>query len=202
MSSPDGRARYARIARLYDLLDWPFEPLYRPGREFIGASSTGLTLEIGAGTGKNFPYYGSGVMVIAADLSWPMLARARRRLRPPVRALLVADAARLPVRDVAVDTVVATFVCCVQEDPGLALTEIERVLRPSGLALFLEFVEPARGWERRLMRVLEPLLHGLYGVHLGNDLAERLPTVGHLDVVDVRPIWPPMVHAIVAVKRR
>src|SRR5215204_5762074 len=114
MSSLAGRARYARIAGFYDLLDWPFEQRYRPGRGFVGASSRGLTLELGAGTGKNFPYYGSDVRVIAADLSWPMLARARRRLRPPVRALLIADAARLPVRDAAVDTVVATFVCCVQ----------------------------------------------------------------------------------------
>jgi ubiquinone/menaquinone biosynthesis C-methylase UbiE len=202
MSSLAGRARYARIAGLYDLLDWPFEHRYRPGREFVGASSMGLTLEIGAGTGKNFPYYSSEATVIAADLSWPMLARARRRLRAPVRALLVADAARLPVRHAAVDTVVATFVCCVQEDPGLALTEIERVLRPGGLALFLEFVEPARGWERRLMRLLEPLVRGVYGVHWGNNLAERLSTVGHFDVVEVRPIWPPMIHAIVAAKRR
>lgn len=192
----DNRARYARLAAIYDLLDWPFEPLYRPGRALIGAASAGLTLELGAGTGKNFAYYPASARVIASDLAWPMLARAvaRRRVRPPIRGLLVADVARLPLRDASVDTVTATFVCCVQADPRPALGEIARVLRPGGRALFLEWVLPASGWWRVLLRLLEPLLRGLYGIHW-QDLPALLVAAG-LNVLEVRSIWGPVVHAI------
>lgn len=195
----DNRARYARIAWLYDLLDAPFERRYRPGRELIGAASMGLTLELGAGTGKSFPYYGQHARVIASDLSWQMLAQAARRVRPSIRALLVADAAGLPLRDNSVETVVATFVCCVQDDPRPAIDEIARVLRPRGQALFLEFVLPRRGWERMMLRSLAPILHALYGVHLGHDLPSLLRAAG-LDVREVRAIWAPMVQTFVAAK--
>ena len=199
MSDTGNRARYAHIAPVYDLLDGPFEPLYRPGRLLIGAASVGLTLELGAGTGKTFPFYGQAARVVASDLSWSMLARARRRLHPPIQALLVADAARLPLHGASVDTVTAAFVCCVQADPGPALREIARVLRPGGRALFLECVLPAHGWRRRLVRLLEPLLHGLYGLHWRRDLPQRLAAAG-LPVTEVRPVWGPMVQAIVAAK--
>lgn len=195
----DNRTRYGRIAWLYDLLDAPFERRYQPGRVLIGAASEGLTLELGAGTGKNFPYYGQTARVIASDVSWEMLARAARRVRPPIRALLVADAARLPLRNACIDTVVATFVCCVQGDPSPALRETARVLRPGGQALFLEFVLPRRGWERLIVRVLAPLLHALYGFFLGYDLPALLVEAG-LEMRQVRAIWAPMAHAFVAAK--
>jgi SAM-dependent methyltransferase len=191
--------RYTRVALLYDVLDWPFEPRYRPGRRLVGRAAAGLTLELGAGTGKNFPYYGPAARVIASDLAWAMLARARRRLRPPIRALLVADAAHLPIRDACVDSVVATFVCCVQADPRPALGEIARVLRPGGQALFLEYVLPPRGWLRPLMRLLGPPLRILYGVHWEHDLPARLAAAG-LPVARVQPVWASVVQAICVAK--
>ena len=165
----------------------------------IGAASAGLTLELGAGTGKNFPYYPASARVIASDLSWPMLARARHRLRPRIRALLVADVGHLPIHDAAVDTVTATFVCCVQPDPRPALGEIARVLRPGGRALFLEWVLPRSGGWRALLRRLEPLLRAVYGIHWRPDLLALLAAAG-LNVVQVRPVWRPMVHAIFSVR--
>jgi ubiquinone/menaquinone biosynthesis C-methylase UbiE len=191
------RDRYDAIAWLYDILDWPFEARYRQGRALIGARSSGLTLELGAGTGKNFSFYGASARVIAVDVAWPMLARARRRWRAPVRALLLADASHLPLRSRSVDTVVATFVCCVQADPRAALDEIARVLRPGGHALFMEFVLPPRGWERGLMLRLEPLLRALFGVHWGQHLPALLGAAG-LHAIDVRPVWRDIVEAIVA----
>src|SRR5262249_38640444 len=117
-----------------------------------------------------------------------------------IRAPVVADAAQLPLRDACIDTVVATFVFCVQGDPSPALRETKRVLRPGGQALFMEFALPARGWQRWFMRTLEPLLHALYGVHWGYDLPALLVAQG-LAVNEVRPIWAPMVQAVVTAKR-
>ena len=185
------------MAPLYDLLDWPFEPMYRPGRRLLGRAAVGHTLELGAGTGKNFPYYGPAARVVALDITWEMLAHARRRLRPPIHALLVADVAHLPIRDACVDTVVAAFVCCVQADPSPPLGEIARVLRPGGQTLFLEYVLPRHGWRRPLMRVLEPPLRILYGVHWDHDLPALLASAG-LQVLEVRAVWASIVQAIFA----
>jgi hypothetical protein len=61
--------RYNRIAPLYDLLDQAFESQYRRGRALIGAEATGITLELGAGTGKNFAYYGARIATSTDDES-------------------------------------------------------------------------------------------------------------------------------------
>ncbi len=195
----DQRQRYGRIAALYDLFDKPFEPLYRPGRALIGAAAAGITFEVGAGTGKNFPHY-HAARVIASDLSWPMLMLARRRLRSPVRALVVADATRLPLHDASVATVVATFVCCVLPDPTPALGEIARVLRPGGQAVFLECVLPPDGWQRTLMQALEPSMRALYGTHWDRDLRALLEAA-HLSVVRTY-VWHTVIRCIVSTKLR
>jgi SAM-dependent methyltransferase len=190
------RRRYARVAALYDLLDWPCEPLYRPGRAFIGRLASGVTLELGAGTGKTFAYYGQASRVFGLDASWAMLSRARRRIRPPVRALLLGDVAHLPVRDRSAETVTATFVCCVQADPRPAVREIARVLRPGGRAVFLEYVLPRRGPLRWLMRLLEPPLRLVYGLQWQHDLPASLNDAG-LRVLEVRPMRPRLIQAFV-----
>ena len=191
------RRRYARVAPFYDLLDRALEAHYRPGRALIGAQASGLTVEVGAGTGKNFPYYPSGVRVYASDLSEAMLTEARGRARAPVRALLVADVDALPFRSGSVDTVVATFVCCVQDDPGPALVEIARILKPGGRALCLDYTVPDRPLLRLLMRSVRPIFHALYGVHWEHDLPLLLEGVG-LRVRDVRELWGPVVRCVAA----
>jgi ubiquinone/menaquinone biosynthesis C-methylase UbiE len=196
---PETKRRYWRVAPLYDLLDWPFEPLYRPGRALIGQLASERTVELGAGTGKTFPYYRPAARVFALDASWAMLARARGRLQLPIRALVMGDVAHLPLRDACVDSVTATFVCCVQADPRPALREIARVLRPGGRAVFLEFVLPKHGVLRRLIRLLEPALRALYGVHWEHHLPGLLYEAG-LNVIDVRPVSTPMIESIVAGK--
>jgi ubiquinone/menaquinone biosynthesis C-methylase UbiE len=151
------------------------------------------------GTGKNFAYYAATARAIASDLAWPMLARARRRLGPRVLALLVADVARLPIRDASVDTVTATFVCCVQDDPRSMLGEITRVLRPGGQALFLEFALPARSWLYGLMHLMEPPLRTLCGLYWRRDLPTLLTSSGW-KVSEERVVWGSVVQAIVATK--
>ena len=193
------RRRYARIAPFYDLLDRAFEPHYRPGRRLIGAEASGLTLEVGAGTGKNFGHYSTRARVVASDVSAGMLARARRSLRPPVRALLTAEVAALPFGDGVADTVVATFVCCVQDDPTPSLAEMARVLKPGGQILCLDYTVPESRLLRGLMRLVEPPLQAIYGIHWDHDVPRLIAEVG-LRVCTVRQIWGPVVRYIAADK--
>ena len=72
--------------------------------------------------------------VIALDLALPMLREVDRAF-----PRIGADAQALPLADASVDLVHSSL--CLQwcDDPGLALAEFRRVLRPEGLLLFSTF---------------------------------------------------------------
>ena len=98
-------------------------------------------LEIGAGSGLNFPRYAEGLdHIVALDPSPPLLLLAARRCgeaRVPV-SLLRGTAESLPFAGVAFDTVVTTWTLCSVADPLTALREARRVLKPGGKLLFVE----------------------------------------------------------------
>jgi ubiquinone/menaquinone biosynthesis C-methylase UbiE len=111
--------------------------VYQPlAAELVGRSPHALrgrlVLDVGAGTGL-----GSGELVaagarpVAVDRSPDMLAW-QRSSRPPA---VVGDVTRLPLRDGAVDDVLAAFVLNHLEDPAAGLAELARVIRPGGVLL-------------------------------------------------------------------
>jgi ubiquinone/menaquinone biosynthesis C-methylase UbiE len=86
--------RYQRIAPLYDLLDLPFEyRRYRKVRPLLFVELSGVILDAGVGTGRNFPFYPRGSRIVGIDLSPAMLARAERR-RPSAIAEVELRCAR------------------------------------------------------------------------------------------------------------
>lgn len=117
----------------------------------------GATLEVGVGSGLNLPFYGERVdRLVGVDPSEALLRMARKRARGAVVPVeLMADSGEaLSLADASVDTVVFTFALCTIPDPGKALREARRVLRPSGELLFAEHGlapdEGVRRWQRRL----------------------------------------------------
>jgi ubiquinone/menaquinone biosynthesis C-methylase UbiE len=119
--------------------------------------ATGTVLEIGAGSGLNLPFYGPKVVrLYALDPSRELWRMARRRVNAaafPVE-YLTASAEAIPLDDQAVDTVVTTWTLCSIPDPGKALAEMRRVVRPGGRLIFVEHgrsPEPrVRAWQDRL----------------------------------------------------
>jgi len=122
------RARYNRIAVVYDLMEAFIErTAFAAWRQRLWASvPAGRVLEVGVGTGKNLPYYPAGAQVTAIDLSERMLERARRRATDlGVRVdLRLMDAQRLAFPAGAFDAAVATFVFCSVPDPVQGLREL------------------------------------------------------------------------------
>ncbi len=75
--------RYDRIAPLYDLMEGLVErSRYSRWREMLWSKVEGTKiLEVGVGTGKNFPYYPVDAEITAIDFSVKMMSRARAKAK-------------------------------------------------------------------------------------------------------------------------
>ena len=84
--------RYERIAKVYDLLDLPFEyGRYQRIRPLMFRDLSGRILDAGVGTGRNFPFYPPGSDVVGIDLSPAMLRHSNRRMHELKLKLLLGD---------------------------------------------------------------------------------------------------------------
>lgn len=170
-----------------------------PVRRELAGGATGRVLEVGCGTGANFEYYPPEAQVVATEPDPYMLARARRRARGSGRrlALVQAVAENLPFPDASFDVVVATLVFCSVDDPGRALAEVTRVLRPGGELRFFEHVRYDGGLLALAQDAVAPIWSWFgAGCHPNRDLTRLLAEAG-LEVVRLErskplPPLPPM----------
>lgn len=120
----------------------------------------GDVLEVGPGTGINFPYFGPEVRWVGVEPNRQMVPYLRRAAAARGLPIEVREgtAERLPAADGSADAVVATHVLCSVDDVAAALQEVRRVLRPGGQFVFLEHVgaPPGTGL-RRVQRLVKPV---------------------------------------------
>ena len=186
-------ARYDRIAPFYDIMEVLPEQQFSSWREKLWALvPEGRVLELGVGTGKNFPYHPSGTEVVGVDISEQMLKQARQRadeLGQPVE-LHQMDAQQLDFADDSFDAAVATFVFCSVPDALQGLRELGRVVRPDGWLFLLEHVrinEPEI--VGKVMDLLDPLVVRLMGPHINRRTVENVHRAG-LKVERVESLVP------------
>ena len=182
--------RYQRIAPVYDLLDLPFEyGRYRRIRRLLFQGLSGRLLDVGVGTGRNFPFYPPGSQVVGIDISAAMLARAepRRKSAATEVELRQMDVTRLDIPDRTFDAAVATFLFCVlpEELQVPALKELGRVVKPGGPVRLLEYVRPRRTVRRGLARLWEPWIAWAYGASFDRRTEEHIPEAG-LELTEAR----------------
>ena len=163
------RKRYQRIAPFYDLMEIVPERHYAAWRSQLWSLVQGSNiLEVGVGTGKNLPYYPSGIEVTAIDLTPGMLEQAKQvaqRLNVPVD-LRLGDVQALDFPDNFFDSVVATFVFCSVSNPVSGMNEIARVLKPNGRLFLLEHVRSKNITMGALMDILDPIIVRMMGPHI------------------------------------
>src|SRR3972149_1909766 len=102
--------RYDRIAGIYDRIELPMERFVAPWRRLLWSKAPeGRILELGVGTGRNFPYYPQSADVTAIDISERMLSQARRKAAREGVAVSLEwmDAQVLSFPDDSFDAVVA-----------------------------------------------------------------------------------------------
>jgi len=140
-----------------------------PYRKRLVAASRGRVLEIGIGSGLNLPFYGAEVSeIVGLGPSTPLLRMAAgRAARSNIPVKMVEGSAEaMPLEEASFDTVLTTWSLCSIPDAGAALTEIRRVLKPSGCLLFVEHGRaPDRSvarWQDRITPVWKPIAGGCH----------------------------------------
>ena len=153
-----------------------------PRRRQVCGGLHGQVLEVGFGSGLNVAFYPAAVTGVTAiepaDVGWKL---ARERVAastvPVERSGL--DGQSLPLPDDSHDTALSTWTLCTIPDPGAALREIRRVLKPGGTLHFVEHglatEEGVRRWQHRL----EPVQKRVFGgCHLTRPVAALLTDAG------------------------
>jgi ubiquinone/menaquinone biosynthesis C-methylase UbiE len=158
------------------------------------AAARGRVLEIGIGSGLNFPLYGREVeFVYGIDPSPRLLSIARRRAAAsgiPV-GLLLGSATAIPLADNAVDTVVMTWTLCSIPKPPAALREMRRVLKPDGNLCFVEHgLSPEPGVERWQHRLTPAWRRLAGGCHLDRKMDDLIRQAG-FDLTNLQEGYAP-----------
>lgn len=149
-------------------------------RRWACAAAEGETLEVAVGTGLNLPLYNEGVRLTGIDLSPEMLAIAGRRAEQLAVDvdLREADAHRLPFADSSFDTVVCTYSLCNIPDAALAVTEMGRVLRPSGKLVLVDHIRSPLKPVLWIQKAVELFTGHFEGEHMTRRPLEHLIDAG------------------------
>ena len=130
----------------------------RKQREKVVPLCKGIVLEIGSGSGLNFPYYKTSkvkkIFALEPDKEMTELARQETKKSSIEITFLQEYAERISLKDNSVDTILLTYSLCTIPDPISALKEMKRVLRSNGCLVYCEHgmapESSIRKWQNRL----------------------------------------------------
>ena len=130
----------------------------RKQREKVVPLCKGIVLEIGSGSGLNFPYYKTSkvkkIFALEPDKEMIELARQETKKSSIEITFLQEYAERISLKDNSVDTILLTYSLCTIPDPISALKEMKRVLRSNGSLVYCEHgmapESSIRKWQNRL----------------------------------------------------
>jgi len=190
---PTARTPHPIFARCYAALAPLSEGFSGPGlrREML-AGLRGRVVEVGAGSGLNFPHYPSDVTEVVAVEPETHLRRTAERAAlkvgtPPRLLVLSGVAEQLPLPESAFEAGVAALVLCSVDDQREALRELHRVIKAGGELRFLEHVRghPLMGTAQDWVDPCWTRLAG--GCHLNRDTEAAIAASG-FEVVSLRSI--------------
>lgn len=147
-----------KFSKWYDFFMVPLEQgKFKKIRRELLQEANGRVLELGSGTGINFPFYDK-VEVTAIEPSADMIKRSGQRKDAAMVPIEIfqAGAEQLPFADNTFDTVVATLVYCTIPDVEKAFDEMKRVCKPDGQILMFEHIKMRQPFLSQLQERLTP----------------------------------------------
>ena len=128
----------------YDRFMYPLEKgSFKQIRNDLINKASGQVLELGAGTGINFPLYKNVKSVTAIEPNPFMIEQSlvnQKKAIVPIR-VIQSSAEELPFETNSFDTVIATLVFCTIPNVEDALNEMHRICKPNGKILLFEHVK-------------------------------------------------------------
>ncbi|MBF4693813.1 class I SAM-dependent methyltransferase [Fusibacter sp. Q10-2] len=155
------------------------------------SKASGNCLELGVGSGANLLYYDVYKVshLIASDLDETEKIESKIREKLDLLLEKVPDGnvkvmqlnvENLPFEDNTFDTVVSTLIFCSVPDVLKGLSEIKRVLKPSGTFIFIEHVLSKSPIKAPVMNFLTPAWKTIAnGCHLNRDFESALNQSGY-----------------------
>jgi len=139
----------------------------------------GLVLDAACGTGRHSAYLAArGHRVVGVDSSPDMLARARGKVR--TGRFLEGSMEAIPLADASVDAVVCALALVHLPDPGPAIQEFARVVRPGGRIVISDvhsFVI-ALGWQAQFRTASGETAFMRIHAHLASDYCRAAVAAG------------------------
>lgn len=188
--------------KLYDVFMKPLEATrFKKVRSELVREARGHVLEIGSGTGINFPFYQQATKVTAIEPNPLMSERGMEQLKKasvPIEVVQVG-AEVLPFEDNTFDTVIATLVFCTIPNSAKALHEIRRVSKPGANLVFFEHVRMEQPSLGKLQDILNPLWAKVCdGCQLNRDTLGTIQQAG-IEVIRVESMYKKLFLSITAV---
>ncbi len=179
------QSKYNVTAFFYDILDYPWERVYRKWRPTLVGDLRGKVLEAGVGTGRNLEFYHEDVDLLGIELSKQMLSKAEKRIKKAkCKVRLINEDATLmkSIDSNQFDWVFSTFMCCVMPDEiqNLALDQFGRVLKEGGRFRLLEIVYSKNKKIRKRQELFAPFVEKVYGARFDRNTLryiEQSPTL-------------------------
>ncbi len=183
------QAKYNITAYFYDILDYPWERVYRQWRPSLVGDLRGKVLEVGVGTGRNLQFYHQDIDLVAIDLSNQMLHRAKKRMtKSKCKVRLVNEDATTmqSINSNEYDWVFSTFMCCVMPDEiqQLAIKQFSRVLKQDGRFRVLEIVFSKNSQIKKRQERLASFVEKVYGARFDRNTLSYFEQSPHLKITN------------------
>ncbi len=181
--------KYKVTAAFYDILDYPWERMYRKWRPALAGDLRGKILEAGVGTGKNLEFYHEDVELTGIELSKDMLSKAEKRIagaRCKVKLLNEDATVMRSIDSDQFDWIFSTFMCCVMPDEiqDLAIEQFGRVLKQGGRFRLLEMVYSKNKAIRKKQDFFAPFVEKVYGARFDRDTLRHIEQSSNLRVTN------------------
>lgn len=107
--------------------------------------------------------------IIGLDLTEDMLQLARQRSRYPNLRFVKGDMGQLDIAPETIDVITGGYALRNAPDLAQTVVEIYRVLKPGGIAAFLDFSKPKTAWAQKLEYYILKGWTGLWGILLNGN---------------------------------
>lgn len=189
------------FAKYYDKAMAPLEKKYITAwRKKLLDQATGKILEIGGGTGINFPLYNKCDEVITIEPNPYMIEKALVRSQQanvPIQ-IIKNKAEHLPFPNHHFDTIVITLVLCSVDNMKQVIQECKRVLKPNGKLLVLEHIKMEQPFLAGLQHLLTPAWkHIADGCHLNRNPEVIIKECG-FDIISSKKYLSSLVISLIA----